>query len=120
MTNYKELWRCGECCQVHSCEEAAGECCKPTVTEVYGCLDCHEVHNSAQEAEECCGVFEMRCPNCSRDYKSLDINAKAIEIAGHCTVCNPLYTIEQRFAIEDMHFLQTGNCGDLRLGASCT
>ncbi len=90
----------------------------PSVTELYGCLDCDGVHESEREAEQCCGVFEVRCTNCSRDYKSIDINAKAVQIAGHCTVCNPLFTLDDRFAIEDMHYLQTDRVGDLRLGQS--
>lgn len=118
MGNYKELWRCGECREIHDDEDGARECCMPVVIEMYGCLDCDIVHDSEQEAEECCGVFDVRCANCSRDYKSIDINAKAIQIAGHCTVCNPLFTLDDRFAIEDMHYLQTDRVGDLRLGQS--
>ena len=118
MDNYKELWRCGECCEIHEDEDDARECCRPSVTELYGCLDCAGVHESEREAEQCCGVFEVRCTNCSRDYKSIDINAKAVQIAGHCTVCNPLFTLDDRLAIEDMHYLQTGRTGDVRLGKS--
>lgn len=118
MSNYKELWRCGECDEVHDDEDYARECCQPSIHEVYGCLDCEEQYDTEKEAVDCCNVFDIRCSNCSRDYKSIDINAKAIQIAGHCTVCNPLFTLDDRFAIEDMHFLQTDRVGDLRLGQS--
>ncbi|WP_267904545.1 hypothetical protein [Pseudomonas xionganensis] len=32
----------------------------------------------------------------------------AISVAGHCTTCNPIYTIDQQLAIEDLHQLVTG------------
>ncbi len=46
MDNYKELWRCGECREIHEDEDDARECCMPSVTELYGCLDCDVVHES--------------------------------------------------------------------------
>lgn len=118
MPKFKELWRCGACHEIHDDEADARECCSPEIIELYGCVECGVVHDSEYEAESCCAGEESRCSNCSRDYGETDINAKAIQIAGHCTVCNPLFTLDQRFAIEDMHRLQTGRHGDLRIGKS--
>lgn len=118
MAKYKELWRCGQCYEIHDDEDGARECCMPNITEMYGCLECDVVHFSEEEAVDCCGIADIRCPTCSRDYKSYDINSRAIELAGHCNVCNPIYTLDERFAIEDLHYLQTGNHGDLLLGQS--
>lgn len=118
MAKYKELWGCGRCREVHDDEDGDRECCMPDITEMYGCLTCNAVHDSESEAVSCCGAADIRCSVCSRDYRENDINSKAIEIAGHCTVCNPIYTLDERFAIEDLHYLQTDNHGDLRLGQS--
>lgn len=119
MSEFKRLWQCGSCDGVHEYEYLAKECCKPDIHEVYGCIHCSNHHGEKSDAIKCCDVAgEERCPNCSRDYKGRDINAKAIQIAGHCTICNPLFTLDHRLAIEDMHRLQTGRVGDLRLGAS--
>ena len=32
----------------------------------------------------------------------------AIKIAGHCTSCNPMFTIDQQQAIQDLHYHETG------------
>lgn len=118
MSGFKRLWQCGSCDEVHDYEYLAEECCQPDINEIYGCIECGAHHDEKNEAIKCCEGACESCQNCRRDYKSRDINAKAIQIAGHCTVCNPLFTLDQRLAIEDMHYLQTGSMGDLRLGAS--
>ncbi len=118
MTGYKKLWQCGSCDEIHDFEYLAEDCCQPEINEVYGCMECGSHHNSKNEAIACCESAGERCPNCSRDYKCRDINSKAIQIAGHCTVCNPLFTLDHRLAIEDMHYLKTGRAGDVRLGES--
>ena len=118
MPKFKKLWRCDECLEIHDDEGGASECCKPSITELYECAGCEGMHDSEGEAVDCCAGTEVRCGNCSRDYGESNINALAIDVAGHCTVCNPLYTLDQRLIIEDIYYLKTGGHGDLRMGQS--
>ena len=118
MPKFKNLWRCDECRDIHDDEDGANECCPPSITELYECTSCEGMHESEDDAVDCCGSSDIRCPNCSRDYRESNINAYAIDVAGHCTVCNPIYTLDQRLIIEDIHYLKTGDYGDLRMGQS--
>lgn len=104
-TEAKPLWKCGECCEIHDDEDAARECCMPEVYEIYGCPVCDKVHDEEDAALSCCGAGNtIRCPNCSRDYGGGHINHYAVLVASHCNTCNPLYSVEQQLAIEDMHW----------------
>ena len=117
MDSIKTLYECGNCNEVHDDEDGAQECCMPTVSEVYQCPACEEIHNSHDEASKCCNAGELiRCPCCSRDYGHTQINSRAVSVAGHCNICDPLFTIEQRFLIEDLHFQQAGQLVDLSRG----
>ncbi|WP_146041269.1 hypothetical protein [Pseudomonas sp. MPR-ANC1] len=104
----KERHRCGSCRTVHDSIEDAKECCAPTITSVYVCPACKGSHDDPDKALECCGVEGIRCPSCYRDYNSASIHFQAIKVAGHCNICNPLLTVDQQFAIEDMHYEQAG------------
>lgn len=105
----KELYRCGECREIHDDEDGARECCMPEVHTLYVCPVCTENHDDADEALTCCNVEGIRCPSCYRDYSSVSLHYSAIKVAGHCNTCNPLFTVEQQLAIQDMHYQHTGN-----------
>lgn len=114
-----ELWRCEECAEIHNWEDEARECCAPEITELYGCPDCDAVHDDEGEAIDCCNALTaVRCPNCLRDHGSQTINATAVRVTGHCSVCNPLYSTEEVFLVEDAHMTTTNQRGDLLRGAS--
>ena len=101
----RPLWKCGECGGVHDNEDGAGECCRPMIHELWGCPVCEAVHDKEKDALHCCGPQGLiRCPCCARDYSEAEINHFAVEVAGHCNVCNPFFTVDQQFAIEDMHW----------------
>lgn len=114
----KELWKCGECEEIHSWEDEARDCCAPEIIELYGCVECDEVHDSENEAIDCCSQAAVQCPECLRDHASSTINATSVSVVGHCSFCNPLYSSEQVFRIEDVHFLNTGNKGCILRGLS--
>lgn len=104
----KTLYRCNECREVHDDEDGARECCMPSISEVYACPVCGEIHSEEADAGECCGFDVAHCPSCHRDYGSGHINYSAIAIAGHCTTCNPFFTVDQQLVIEDLHWQATG------------
>lgn len=101
----KVLWKCSSCDEIHDDEDDARECCAPDVWEMYGCPECGKVCDEEEQALGCCSPDELTsCPNCSRDYGRGQINHFAVLVAGHCNTCNPLYSVEQQLAIEDMHW----------------
>lgn len=102
------LYRCGECREVHDCEDDARECCAPEIIEVYACPICGTIHDEESAAGECCGFDVTQCPGCRREYGSGHISYSAISIASHCSTCNPFFTVDQQLAIEDMHWQTTG------------
>ncbi|WP_416363197.1 hypothetical protein [Pseudomonas sp. NFX183] len=104
----KELYRCGECREIHDDEDEARECCMPAVYTLYVCPVCAENHDQAEDAMSCCNADGISCPQCRRDYPSISIDYQAIKIAGHCNACNPLFTIEQQLAVQDLHYQYTG------------
>ena len=103
----KSIWKCSECGEFHDHEDDARECCAPEVYEYFGCPECGMVHEEETDALQCCEVFE-RCPCCARDYGQTHLQAFAIRVAGHCNTCNPIFTLEQQLAIEDLHCAKTG------------
>lgn len=105
----KELYRCGECKDIHEDEDGARECCMPEVHTIYVCPVCAEHHDDDDKALTCCNVEGIRCPSCYRDYSSISLHYSAIKVAGHCNTCNPLFTVDQQLAIQDMHYQHTGN-----------
>tara|TARA_B110001454_G_scaffold54930_2_gene53701 strand:- start:3622 stop:4008 length:387 start_codon:yes stop_codon:yes gene_type:complete len=116
----KELWKCGRCDEIHEWEDEARDCCAPDITELYGCVECDEVHDDEIEAINCCsiGSENVQCPECLRDHGKLTINATSVNVVGHCSFCNPLYSPDQVFKIEDTHLLNTGNQGCIERGIS--
>jgi hypothetical protein len=116
----KELWKCCGCDEIHEWEDEARDCCAPEINELYGCVVCDDVHDHEIEAINCCsiGSEDVQCPECLRDHGNLTINATSVSTVGHCSFCNPLYSTDQIFKIEDAHFLSTGNRGCLLRGAS--
>jgi hypothetical protein len=117
----KQMYECSACEKLHEFHHCAEECCAPEVARVWVCGDCEDVHDSKSEAEECCAQSKLNgsvcctCPSCLRDFDCQPMQAAAIEIAGHCTTCNPFYTLEQQFAIEDLHQVATGQPERLNL-----
>lgn len=104
----KRMWECSACNELHDTEHDAEECCQPEVFEVWVCPACEKVHDGKQAAADCCPVAEIVCPACLRDHSGDAMQQSAIVITGHCTTCNPLYTIDQQLAIEQMHWQATG------------
>lgn len=115
MATYTEVWKCCECGEIHDDDDDAQECCKPRIEELYRCDVCSETHEDEDEAGNCCGLSSgyTKCPSCYRHYRSNELSASAVEIAGHCQTCNPLFTIYQQVQIEDRHLELTGKHGDL-------
>ena len=104
----KEPYRCGQCREIHDDEDGALECCQPAVITIYLCPICEEKHDEYESAAKCCGVDSIKCPSCYRDHSSVSLDYQAITISGHCCTCNPIFTVEQQFAIQDMHYQHTG------------
>ena len=104
----RALYQCGACREIHDDEDGALECCRPEITELFECPICKKHHEDEDDALTCCGVDAVKCPSCYRDYASISLSYQAIKIAGHCTTCNPIFTIDQQIAIQDQHYQQTG------------
>lgn len=113
----EKKYECGACQRVHDFHHRAEECCAPDVNTVWVCPHCEEAHDSKEEAADCCmlaaepmGGFTMVvCPSCLREHQGDPMQQAAVSIAGHCTTCNPSFTLDQQFAIEDLHFEVTGD-----------
>ena len=118
MSKISKVYICSNCDNEHENDWEAEECCQPEIWTMYKCCACEDVHESSAEAEECCDDAEVRCPNCARDYAGSDINASAISVSGHCTVCNPLFPADKELEIKDLHYKNTGLHGSVALGAS--
>ncbi|MGS0735529.1 hypothetical protein ACVBEG_02985 [Pseudomonas sp. GG8] len=104
----KKAYECGSCSEVHSTHYAAEDCCRPEVGDVWLCDICDAAHDEKDDAEQCCinsvkslGNEAVRCPACFRDQQ-LVRHAIEIEVAGHCSECNPHYSIDDIFKIGDM------------------
>ncbi len=111
------LYKCGDCGEVHDHEDEAQACCMPAVHEVYQCPACEEVYDTHAEATKCCNAGDLvRCPCCTRDYGVRQIAYHAVKIAGHCAACQPLFTVDEQFAIEDAHHELTGKLGSILIG----
>lgn len=111
------LYRCGECRDVHTDEDDARECCMPEIIEVYQCPKCQVMHDEHDQAAKCCGAGELaRCPCCARDYGPRQIGYHAVQIAGHCQTCSPLFSVDHQMAIEEAHHEITGDGASLLRG----
>jgi len=99
----KTRYQCSHCDEIHKDEDDARECCQPEVWEVYECGECGKLHGSSEVAAKSCCEQLVKCPACSRDYGQYNIASHSIEVAGHCPACNPLFTVDEQFKIEDLH-----------------
>lgn len=104
----QKAYQCGACYEIHDFHHLAESCCQPDIDEVWLCDVCTTAHDSKQEAVECCvnsvkarGQEPVRCPCCLRDQEMVQ-HAVEIEVAGHCSECNPHFTVDESFAIADL------------------
>lgn len=101
----KRAYQCGECHEVHEFNFQAERCCQPEVIDVYVCPLCDEAHEDESDAETCCGAVtpsgeQVDCPRCLRGHETV-LHAVEVEVAGHCSVCDPRFTVDQNFQIQD-------------------
>lgn len=104
----KKAYECSACNEVHNFHHEAERCCQPEVGEVWLCDICEEAHEDKNDATDCCansvkakGVDTVRCHNCYRDQELIR-HAFEIQVAGHCSECNPHYSIDDKFKIDDL------------------
>lgn len=100
-----KAYECGHCNHVHESHWQAERCCQPEVYDGWTCDTCGEFHEKKDDAVQCCSEYLpvddlTPCPNCLRPHTRAQ-QVYAIEVAGHCSECNPNYTLEQRWTIED-------------------
>ncbi|HCP04635.1 MAG TPA: hypothetical protein DIT61_14180 [Pseudomonas sp.] len=112
----KTRYQCSQCDEIHEDEDDARECCQPEVWEVYECGECGKLHGSSEVAAKSCCEQLVKCPACSRDYGQHNIASHSIEVAGHCPACNPLFTVDEQFKIEDLHYIRTGTNASILQG----
>jgi hypothetical protein len=81
----------------------------PSIYELWQCPECKKVHDEEHEAHACCEQL-VRCPSCSRDHGAGSLMAFAVRIAGHCSKCNPFFSVEHTLQIEDQYADFSGDC----------
>lgn len=103
-----KAYQCGSCYEVHESYHEAERCCQPSIDEGWSCDVCGEFHDEQEDATKCCiGIVKARsvepahCPACHRDQELLE-RAVEIEVAGHCSTCNPHFTSDETFRIHDL------------------
>ncbi|NWC88379.1 hypothetical protein HX793_10780 [Pseudomonas reactans] len=103
-------WECGNCNELHAWKNDAKQCCRPPVSECWICPACAQAHSDKNDAENYCPDSELAvtCPSCLRDYDLNGLSFHAVRVAAHCTECNPMFTVDQQMAIQDFHYLNTG------------
>lgn len=52
-------YRCEECGEVHKDEDAAEECCRPEIAEVFVCPSCDEEYEEEKDAETCLASHDL-------------------------------------------------------------
>ncbi|GLX91904.1 hypothetical protein Pfra02_44720 [Pseudomonas fragi] len=102
----KKVYRCGDCGEIHDLHWDAERSCMPTPMEGWVCPVCDEFCDDEEEAEGCCASVSpegelVTCPNCFRDHDKVAHQAE-VQIAGHCSVCNPAFSVDQDFKIHDI------------------
>ncbi len=104
----KKAYECSACNTVHEFHHLAEDCCQPEVNDVWLCDTCDESHDDEESAVKCCngkvkavGETVVRCPSCYREQE-LVLHVAEIEVAGHCSECNPHYSIDDTFQISDL------------------
>lgn len=100
------LYQCSQCDKLHDALHDAEDCCQPEVWTVYKCRGCGGIYETETAAADCCATSGEDCPSCRRHHVS-PTELSAIAVAGHCTVCNPHYTLDQQLAIEQLHYQAT-------------
>lgn len=106
------LYQCNDCEEKHEEEREAIFCCGEAET-ILICENCQKIYGS--EWWGCC-VGEIRCERCSRTHLYQSLDGIAIQVANHCSVCNPIYTLEQREEIEDRFAEATELAGSIVTG----
>ena len=101
----KKAFECDRCNEIHPSQFDAECCCPHEVITVWLCDHCEESHDDEESADKCCadkrGKGESQvCPNCLRSHE-LTRQTIAIDVAGHCSECNPFYSSEQQLLIDD-------------------
>lgn len=85
-----DLYECGSCGNIHDCEDAAGECCRPVTydTSGYRCLNCEKYYTKKKEALDCCTKEILLCTSCKKEVEAdgrccpdLFINKEVSELA---------------------------------------
>jgi hypothetical protein len=101
-------YQCGACYEVHEFHHDAERCCQRDIDQGWSCDICADFHSEKEDATKCCiGVVKARseeavqCPSCLRDQMLMQLAAE-IEVAGHCSECNPHYSSEETFRIADL------------------
>lgn len=104
-------WECGACNELHDHEHEAEQCCAPDVSRCWVCPACDRAYSAKKDAEDCCPDkdIDITCPSCIRNHARNTLSYHAVRIAGHCTDCNPMYTIDQQQAVQDLHYRATGS-----------
>lgn len=104
----KKAYECSSCNDVHDHHHQAERCCQPEVNDVWLCDVCEGAHDEEEDAVNCCvgkvkasGSDIVKCPNCYRDHE-LVLHAVEVEVAGHCSECNPHYSIDDALLIGDL------------------
>lgn len=95
-------WECSACGDHHSDKADAMDCCRPDVEPVWVCGECDIAHDDEDQAADCC-ASGATCPRCMREHAETSRQAAQIRVAGHCDHCNPLFPIEQEYAIDREH-----------------
>lgn len=57
-TQFREVWRCGNCGQDHDDPVDAGNCCQPDIEEILICEYCGTECQDEKEARACCQDIE--------------------------------------------------------------
>lgn len=104
----KKAYECGSCNQVHEFYHLAESCCQPEINDVWLCGVCDRAHDDEEDADACCvgkvkaiGDEAVQCPCCMRDHVLVQL-AVEIEVAGHCSECNPHFSVDETFKIADL------------------
>lgn len=69
----------------------------------YECQSCSELHASSNQAQNCCiQLIKASCPECWRVFSSLELDFYTIQVARHCSFCNPHFYLDQLTQIHSL------------------
>lgn len=102
----KKAYQCGNCEKVHEYHFEAERCCQPEVWDCWICPVCDQAHQEEADAITCCEAQvepdnQVSCPYCLRLHGEAR-HVYEVQVAGHCSVCNPTYTIDEKIQIADL------------------